>query len=112
MGETRYLTFRDGFPEGLGCKVPPIVASWGSRDKIEWSPRAEEVNQVMAKSYLTLQQSEAVVLRAAAQIYAGYIAANRVVDGQEDEFMERAIRQAIRMAKAVDAAVISDGEVD
>jgi hypothetical protein len=64
----------------------------------------------MAKSYLKLQQSEAVVIRSAAQIYAAYIAAGRVADGEEAEFMQRAIRDAIRIAKATDEAVVADEE--
>ena len=64
----------------------------------------------MAKAYLKLQKSEAVVIQCATQIYAAYIAAGRVGDGQEAEFMQKAIRDAIRIAKATDEAVISDDE--
>lgn len=66
----------------------------------------------MAKSYLTLQQSEGIVVRSAAQIYAAYIAAGRVIEGEEQQFMERSIREAIKIAKITDATIISDGEVD
>ena len=69
----------------------------------------------MAKSRLThlkLQHSESVVVQAAAQIYAAYITAGRVSDGEESQWMERSIREAIRIARATDAAVISDEEID
>jgi hypothetical protein len=64
----------------------------------------------MAKSYLKLQQSEAVVVQAAAQIYAAYIATGRVADGQESEFLEKSIRAAIRIAKTTDETIVSDEE--
>lgn len=66
----------------------------------------------MAKAYLNFQPSESVVVQCACQIYAAYIAAGRVTEGQEDEWMQRSIREAIRIAKATDVAVISDDEVD
>ena len=68
----------------------------------------------MAKSkvaHLKLQHSESIVVQAAAQIYSAYIAAGRVGDGEEARWMERSIREAIRIAKAPDAAVISDEEI-
>jgi hypothetical protein len=69
----------------------------------------------MAKSrvtHLKLQHSESVVVQAATQIYAAYIVAGRVQDGDESQWMERSIRDAIRIARATDAAVISDEEID
>lgn len=68
----------------------------------------------MAKSkvaHLKLQHSESIVVAAAAQIYAAYIAAGRVADGEESRWMERSIREAIRIARTTDAAVISDEEI-
>ena len=66
----------------------------------------------MTKSHLRLQPSESVVAQAAARIYAAYISADRVPEGSQDEWIERSIREAIRIAEAVDAAIISDGEVE
>ena len=66
----------------------------------------------MGKSYLTLQQSEGIVVQAACQIYAAYVTAGRVTEGDETRWMERSIREAIRIAKATDAAIISDNEPD
>ena len=62
------------------------------------------------KAYLSLQQSEGLVFQSAAVIYAAYITSGRVVDGDEAKWMERSIREAIRIAKTTDAAVISDNE--
>lgn len=64
------------------------------------------------KAYLSLRNSEGIVFQSAATIYAAYIAAGRVVDGEESTWMERSIREAIRMAKTTDAAIISDDEMD
>jgi hypothetical protein len=65
----------------------------------------------MAKPVLSLQQSEGIVVGAAATIYAAYIAAGRVSEGKETEMMGRAIREAVWIAKATDEAVKSDGEM-
>lgn len=66
----------------------------------------------MAKISLSLQPSEAVVVRAAATIYAGYTAAGKVADGQEQEWMARAVREAIWIARTADYAIRSDTEMD
>lgn len=65
----------------------------------------------MAK-HLKLQKSESVVIEAAAQIYAAYITAGRVVDGEEDKWMSRSIKEALKLAIATDDAIISDDEVE
>ncbi len=66
----------------------------------------------MAKSYLRLQQSEGYIIQAAAQIYAAHLAAGRVDESQEEACMEKSIRDAIRIAKNVDAAVFAESEMD
>lgn len=60
---------------------------------------------------LKLQHSESVVLQVAAQLYSAYLIAGRVKEGDEPVWMERSIREAISMAEATDAAVISDDEI-
>lgn len=62
-------------------------------------------------AHLKLQHSESVVVQAAAQIYAAYIAAGRVPEGEEAQWMKRSIREAIQIANATDASVISDEEI-
>lgn len=69
----------------------------------------------MSKSrptHLKLQHSESVVLNCASQIYAAYIIAGRVPEGEEARWIERSIREAIRMARATDDAIVSDEEID
>jgi hypothetical protein len=66
----------------------------------------------MTKQHLKLQRSESVVIQAAAQIYAAYIASGRVVEGQEPQWMQRSIQEAMMIAVATDDAVISDEEID
>ena len=65
----------------------------------------------MAK-YLKLQHSESVVIAGATQIYAAYISAGRVAEGQEDQWMARAIKEAIKIATTADEAIVSDDEMD
>ena len=64
----------------------------------------------MSTTYLSLQQSEGIVLQSAATIYAAYISAGRVPEDEAGKWMKRAIREAIMMAKATDEAVLSDDE--
>jgi hypothetical protein len=66
----------------------------------------------MAKTYLKLQRSEGYIIQAAAQIYAAHVGTGRLEEGQEAACMERSIRDAIRIAKTVDDAVIAEGEMD
>jgi len=65
----------------------------------------------MPKISLSLQPSEAVVVRAAAMIYAAYITAGSVPAGQEEEWMGRAVREAIWIARTADDAIQSDTEM-
>ena len=64
----------------------------------------------MSQTYLNLQQSEGLVFQSASAIYAAYISAGRVSEGQEVEWMKRSIGEAIKMARATDSAVVSDDE--
>lgn len=66
----------------------------------------------MAKPDVTLEPSKGVVSRMAAQIYAAYIARGVVKDGEEASWMERSIREAVRIAKTVAASVESEDEPD
>jgi hypothetical protein len=93
------------FPKAFQNSAPAIAPHCDGAP----GTRQEELSS-MAKSYLKLQQSEAVVVQAAAQIYAAYIVAGRVDEGQESEFMQKSIRAALRIAKATDEAVVSDEE--
>lgn len=72
-------------------RLPPLVAA-------------------MNKPYLSLQPSEAVVVQAAAQIFAAYVTSGRAPEGEEESWIRRAVDDAIRIARAVDAAIQSDGE--
>jgi len=63
----------------------------------------------MAK-HLKLQESEAAVLNAAAQIYSACLVAGKVGDGEESKWMARAVKDAIRLALATDDAIVADGE--
>lgn len=66
----------------------------------------------MAKTYLTLQPSEVAILNAAAQIYSGYVIAQRVIEGDEQKWLERSLREAIRLARATDEVIVAEGEMD
>ncbi len=65
----------------------------------------------MEKPYLKLEFSEGIVVQVAGQIYAAYIAAGRVTEGTEKEWMNRSIREALRIARTVDESLQSDSEL-
>ena len=64
------------------------------------------------RKQLKLQHSESVVIHAASRIYAAYIMQGWVVENSEDEWIQRSIREAVKMAEATDSAVVSDDEID
>jgi hypothetical protein len=65
----------------------------------------------MSRPTLLLQPSEAIVAQSAANIYAAYIAAGRVAEGQEQQFIRRSIQEAFTIARLTDEALHSDVEV-
>jgi hypothetical protein len=67
---------------------------------------------VMNKAKISLQASEGLVFQAAARIYAAFVAADRVRDGEEQQWIERAIRDAIQLAQSTEKLVQSDSEMD
>ena len=60
---------------------------------------------------LILQPSEAVVIQAAATLYAAYQTAGRLPAGSEQEWMRRAVQEAFWIARTTDDAIRSDGEM-
>ena len=48
---------------------------------------------------------------AAATIFAAYITSNQVIEGEEESWMQRAIDEAIWIAKKTDENVQSDNEM-
>jgi hypothetical protein len=50
-------------------------------------------------------------VQCASTIYAAYIGAGRVVEGQEKQWMDRPIREANYLADTTDTAVQSDSEM-
>ncbi len=65
----------------------------------------------MAKTYLSLTKSERSLILAASQIYAAYIQAGRVSEGEQTAWMDRSVQEALALARICDGAVISDGEM-
>lgn len=63
-------------------------------------------------SYINLQPSEAYVLQAAAQVFAGYIAAGKVTPENEAQMIENAVTVGIRLAQRVDARIQSAEELN
>jgi hypothetical protein len=61
----------------------------------------------MSKPDITLQPSKGIISEAAARIYAGYVAAGRVKDEDAETWIKRSIREAIVIAKTVDASIES-----
>jgi hypothetical protein len=66
----------------------------------------------MAKASLSLQSSEATVVQAAATIYSSYVISGRVSEGAEGEWLQRALREAIKIARMTDDVVHADSEIE
>lgn len=64
------------------------------------------------KTRVSLQPSEGLVFQVAGNIYAARIAAGRVADGQEEQWMARALAEATRLAQLTEEALQSDTELD
>ncbi len=65
----------------------------------------------MSKPILNLAPSEAVVVRAAADIFAAYIVAGKVPEGQTDLWLKRSLQEAFHLARLADEAIQSDSEL-
>ena len=61
--------------------------------------------------YLHLQPSETAVFKAAANIFASYVATNQVTQDNEVAMMKKAISTAISIARLVEKVVQSDDEL-
>ena len=66
----------------------------------------------MPKTKISLQASESLVFKVAGRIYSAYVAAGKVSEGEERQWMERAIREAVHLAQLTEAQVQSDNELD
>lgn len=62
----------------------------------------------MIKPDITLEPSKGVVSQMAAQIYAAYITRGAMKNGEEVNWMQRSIREAVRIARTVDVSLESD----
>ena len=63
------------------------------------------------KTHLELAHSETAVLNAASRIFAAYVGNGEVNGQNEDELMEKAVHDAVKLACAVELVVQSDGEL-
>ncbi|MEE2685762.1 MAG: hypothetical protein VYB09_05580 [Planctomycetota bacterium] len=66
----------------------------------------------MNKTYLTLQGTEQALVNAASTIYAGYLQAGRVPEGEEAHWMKRSVTESLAIAKAIEELTIAEGEMD
>ena len=66
----------------------------------------------MKKSYVNLSTTESAIIQAAAQIYAAHITAGHVLEGEENTWLKRSLRDAVVLTNATDDVVVSDQEVD
>jgi len=64
----------------------------------------------MDKTTITLQPTEQSILAAATRIYAAYVVAGQVAEGQEDGWRARFVREAIWIAQQIEEAVLADEE--
>lgn len=55
--------------------------------------------------YLDLQDNEQALLQAASRIYAAYIASGRVTDEENDEWLDRSLYEAVKLAYRIERTV-------
>ena len=60
---------------------------------------------------MTLQQTEGFIVEAAATIYAAYITAGQIPEGDEAAWRDKSIHEAIAIAKSTDDAIVAEGEM-
>lgn len=65
----------------------------------------------MTKIYLSLTTTEQAVARCAAEIFSAYIRSGQVVPGEEAQWIERSVREAVQIAQATDELLTSDDEM-
>jgi hypothetical protein len=63
------------------------------------------------KYHATLQPSETAIFRAAADIFASYVASGKVTDENENEMISRAIKTSLKICDIVEKNVRSDEEI-
>ena len=63
------------------------------------------------KRYFSLQPSEGILIRAAADIYSAYIPNGQVPDGKENAYIQKSIQEAMTIADSVENLIQSDGEM-
>ena len=59
----------------------------------------------MAEPEITMEPSKGVISAMAARIYSAYVVRGDVQEGEEDRYMKRSIRAAVRIAKTVERSV-------
>ncbi len=90
-----------------GPEARPGAVGPGEPAEIE---RAKKARAAGAAAYLALQPSEQAVLHAASRIYAAWIVAGQVTEANQDDFADRAVRAATRMALVTDRYLQADSE--
>ena len=66
---------------------------------------------MLKTEYLNLQSTEIGILQGAAAIFAAKVASGKVAADNEDEVVEESVKQAIDLAKTVEYAVKTKGEM-
>ena len=66
---------------------------------------------MLKTEYLNLQPTEIGILQGAAAIFAAKVASGKVAADNEDEVVEESVKQAIDLAKTVEYAVKTKGEM-
>ena len=66
----------------------------------------------MGKAYMQLQESEGHLLAAASRLYSAYLNTSHYTGDNETALMQKAIKETLQIAHAIDAAVIADNEIE
>lgn len=84
----------------------------GKGNSVETSSYIEAQRVLLNLVFLFVKEvCSLLLIHAASRIYAAYIAVGRVQEGAGDQWMERSIVEAVRLAVQIDNHVDSDGEM-
>jgi len=64
----------------------------------------------MTKPEINLKPTESTVTEAAVQLYAAYLIADKVKDGEEKDWMQRAVNEAVLFARTAEGIAAPHGE--
>ena len=91
--------------------VIPEQVLEAQRERIDAIARASECTVAVFSAGKAGGGGSGVVISAAASIYSAYIMNGQVKDGEQEAWRERAVQEAVELARRLDDLIVSDDEM-